>query len=315
MTEPTPLPSESPAPPPGVPRVGSATERLALAGATGFTGRRVARLLAAEGANPVCLVRRTSDVSVLPDGAERVVGDLADDRDLDRWLAGATSLVYCASMGFGHVPGVVAACERAGVSRAVFVSTTAIFTTLPAASREKRQAAEAAVIGSGLRWTILRPTMIYGAPGDRNLERLLRFVVEWPVVPVPGNGLAKVQPVHVDDLAAAVVSAWRTDAAAGRAYEISGREPVTLDRLIEIAAGVCGRRPFVLHLPLAPVAWALGTAEDIGLHPKIRREQVLRLAEDKAFPHDAAARDLGFSPRDLGEGLLAEARALRLAPA
>jgi nucleoside-diphosphate-sugar epimerase len=273
----------------------------------------VARLLFARGAAPVCLVRRRSDLAALPDGAVRREGDLDDAASLDRWLAGCRSLVYCASMGFGHVPGVLAACERAGVGRVVFVSTTALFTGLPAPSKAVRTAAEDAVRSSALRATIVRPTMIYGARGDRNVERLLRFVTRWPVVPVPGDGASLVQPVHVDDLAAAIVEAWARDVAVGRAYALSGAAPLALDAVIDAAAAACGRRRRKLHLPLGPVAWLLGAVEALGLRPRIRREQVLRLAEDKAFAHDDAARDLGFAPREFAVGVREEARALGLA--
>ena len=161
---------------------------VALAGGTGFTGRRVAARLVRQGLALRCLVRAGSDRSSLPAGAEAVVGDLGDVASLGRWLAGCESLVYTASMGFGHVPGVIAAAEAAGVRRAVFVSTTAIFTRLAASSKGVRVAAEDAVRASRLAWTIVRPTMIYGAPGDRNMERMLRSLARWPFVLVPGNG-------------------------------------------------------------------------------------------------------------------------------
>jgi nucleoside-diphosphate-sugar epimerase len=287
---------------------------VAVAGATGFTGRCVVSFLEACRVAPVCLVRPGSDVSKLGPGVTLRQGDLGEDASLDRWLAGCRSLIYVASMGFGHVPAVVAACERTGIGRAVFVSTTAIFTRLPAASKEPRVAAERAVTESALRATIVRPTMIYGAPGDRNVERLLRFVARWPLVPVPGAGRSLVQPVHVDDVAAAIVAAWSNEAAAGRTYDLSGARPMTLDEMIDAAAKACGKRRTKIHLPLAPVATMLGAAEAVGLRPRIRREQVLRLAEDKAFPYDAAARDLGFAPRTFEDGVAWEARLLGLAP-
>lgn len=285
---------------------------VAMAGATGFTGRRVAARLAAA-AELRCLVRPTSDRSVLPDGAEVLVGDLGDRGTLRTLLGGADALVYTASMGFGHVPDVVEALRETGVRRCVFVSTTALFTRLPAPSKAVRVAAEKAVTGSGLDWTIVRPTMIYGAPGDRNMERLLRRVATRRLVPVPGSGRHLIQPVHVDDLADAIVAAWRSGAAIGRAYDVSGAAPLSLNATIDAAARAVGRRVRRVHAPLAPVAWALGVAEALGLRLPLRREQVLRLAEDKAFSHAEATRDLGFAPRAFVEGIVQEARALGLA--
>ncbi len=289
---------------------------IALAGGTGFTGRRVAAGLAdARGAAALrCLVRAESDTSVLPAGVPTVRGDLGDAESLSAWLEGADALVYVASMGFGHVPAVVAAAESAGVRRAVFVSTTAIRTRLPAPSKSVRIAAEDAVRDSSFASTILRPTMIYGAPGDRNMERLLRAVARWPLVPVPGTGRYLIQPVHVDDLSAAIVSATLTIAASGREYDLSGDAPLSFDDTLRTAGRALGRHVRLIHVPLRPVAFILRCMESVGLRPRVTEEQVLRLAEDKAFAHVDATRDLAFNPRSLETGLAAEARLLALVP-
>jgi nucleoside-diphosphate-sugar epimerase len=287
---------------------------VAVAGATGFTGRRVAARLAAKGHALRCLVRATSDRSALPSGGDVVTGDLGDAVSLAKCLERCDSLVYTASMGFGHVPGVVAAAEKAGVRRAVFVSTTGIFTRLPAESKAVRVAAEETVRASGLAWTIVRPTMIYGAPGDRNMERLLRRVANARPVFVPGNGSALIQPVHVDDLADAIVAAFSSPAAERKSYDLSGAAPLSLDATIAAAAAAVGARRTKIHLPLSPVAVTLRLFETLRLPVPVKSEQVRRLSEDKAFAHDDAVRDFGFAPRTFQAGIAEEARLLGLAP-
>jgi len=229
-------------------------------------------------------------------------------------FAGHDTLLYVASMGFGHVPGVVAAAERAGIRRAVFVSTTAVLTRLPVRSKPVRAAAEQSVRDSGLTWTIIRPTMIYGSARDRNMCRLLRLLARLPAVPVPGSGSALQQPVHVDDVADAVIAAASAPAAAGREYVISGREPVTLAELVLQAGAAVGRRPALLRVPQGPVISALRLLERLRIRLPLRAEQVERLGEDKAFGHADAERDLGVRPRAFAEGILQEARDLGLAP-
>ena len=152
-------------------------------------------------------------------GAAPLEGDLDDDAALTGVFASARcdALVNLASLGFGHAPAIVAAAVGAGLGRAVFVSTTAVTTGLPARSKAVRLAAEAAVRSSGLAWTILRPTMIYGAPGDRNMCRLLALLIRarrgLPASGFPSccpclaaaGGLQ--QPVHVADVAGALLTA------------------------------------------------------------------------------------------------------------
>ncbi len=183
------------------------------------------------------------------------------------------------------------------------MSTTAIFTTLDSRSKTVRQAAEDFIRTSALRWTILRPTMIYGTPGDRNVARLLRLLRRSPVVVVPGGGHRLQQPVHVDDLASAVVAALESSVAAHHAYELAGPEPLTFRQLIDEAGAAIGRRPRVVSTPLGPTLAAVRAYERVARRPRIRAEQLERLGEDKAFDIEPARAALGFDPRPFSTGV------------
>src|SRR5205085_5177203 len=103
---------------------------------------------------------------------------------------------------------------------------------------------------SALDWTLVRPTMIYGTPADRNIARLLRLLRRAPLVPLPGGGRSLQQPVHVDDVADAIVRALERDPSIGRAYDLGGPEPLTLRELVQDAARAVGRRPWLVTVPL-----------------------------------------------------------------
>ena len=154
--------------------------------------------------------------------------------------------------------------------------------------------------------------MIYGAPGDRNLSRLLTLLHRVPVLPVPGGGRHLQQPVHVADLARAVLAAVERPAAEDVIYDVAGPAPLTFAELLQISARTVGSRARFVPVPLALAVAAARCCERLGRHPRIRAEQLQRLAEDKAFAIDDAARDLGYAPRPFADGILAEARALRL---
>lgn len=284
-----------------------------MTGGSGFLGSRVVPLLVGAGYEVSALARSAAAAATLDGlGATALAGDLDDPASVDAAFAasGAQALVNLASLGFGHAPTIVAAAEEAGLQRAVFVSTTAIFTTLDARSRAVRQAAEDVVRASALDWTILRPTMIYGAPGDRNMARLLRLLRKAPVVPLPGGGRGLQQPVHVDDLAQAVVAALTAAAAIGQGYELAGPEPLALRDVVRQSAAAVGRAPRVVSLPLAPAVAAVRLYERVSGRPRLRAEQIERLAEDKAFDIAAARRDLGFDPRPFAAGIREEAACL-----
>ena len=284
-----------------------------MTGASGFLGRSVLPELIRRGHHPVGLARSRAAAQIVTSlGADVVWGDLDDPAGLDAAFgeAGADALANLASLGFGHAPGIAAAAEEAGISRALFVSTTAIFTRLEASSLATRTSAEATIEGAQLRWTILRPTMIYGRPGDRNMHRLLRFVRSSPLVPLPGGGHRLIQPVHVDDLAGFVAIALERTEAVGQSYTVAGPEALSLRQVVEAAGRAAGRRPLLVTVPLGGAVTAIRLYEKVTRNPRLKVEQLLRLDEDKAFQIEAA-RNLGFAPRSFAEGIAAEASLLR----
>jgi uncharacterized protein YbjT (DUF2867 family) len=284
-----------------------------VTGGSGFLGASVIPLLREGGHDVVALARSgTAADRIRGLGASPIGGDLDDPVSLDASFgaAQADALVNLASLGFGHAPAIVAAAEGAAIERAVFVSTTAIFTRLDAGSKSVRQAAEDTIRASALRWTIVRPTMIYGTPGDRNMARLLVALRRWPVFPLPGGGRRLQQPVHVDDVAAAVVSAVEADVAVGKAYDVAGPEALSLRALVEQAAAAAGTSPRLIPVPLTPLVAGARLYELVAKRPRLRAEQLERLAEDKAFDIGPARADLAYDPRPFEQGIKEEASLL-----
>lgn len=287
--------------------------RIHVTGASGFLGCHVVPALVARGHAVTALVRsRTAADRVGRLGAAGIPGDLDDAASLDEAFAASEgeALVNLASLGFGHAPAIVAAAEEAGLRRAVFVSTTAVFTSLLATSKQVRLAAEDTIRASALEWTIIRPTMIYGTPGDRNMARLLRLIRRSPVVLLPGGGGRLQQPVHVDDLAGAIVAGVESPRTAGKAYDVAGPEPLTLRQLVADASAAVGRSPRPVTVPQYPVELALRCYERIARSPRLRVEQLRRLSEDKTFDIAAARADLAFCPRSFATGISQEAAML-----
>jgi uncharacterized protein YbjT (DUF2867 family) len=297
--------------------------RLLVTGGSGFLGGYV--LAEARGRGHVCVAlarSATAERAVAARGATPLAGDLDDGTALAAVFARARcdALVNLASLGFGHAPAIVWAAVNAGFDRAVFVSTTAVTTTLPARSKSVRLAAEESIRSSRLKWTILRPTMIYGAAGDRNLSRLLALLARArraPLVgglplllPVPGGGRRLQHPVHVADVAGAVVTAVERPETAGHCYDVAGPEPLAFGELLRASAAAIGYRVRLVPVPLAPVIALTRGYERVSRRPKIRAEQWQRLAEDKAFPIEAAACDLDYAPRSFAAGIREEAATL-----
>ena len=278
--------------------------KVCVTGATGFTGSRVVPLLLKSGYEVRCLYRASSDRSILslPE-IEWATGDLSDTSALTAAMQGTDVLVNVASLGFGHAESIVSAAQKAGIQRAIFISTTAIFTRLNARSKTVRVAAELAIETSGLKYTILRPTMIYGSPRDRNMWRLIRFMRYSPIVPVFGDGKYLQQPIHVDDVAGSMVSCLSNDKTIGKSYNIAGKYPLTYNEVVDTIARQLNKRVWKIHIPSKPVISLLGLLERARIPFPIRAEQVLRLNENKDFSYAEAQSDFGFSPLAFKEGI------------
>ncbi|MBL8089391.1 MAG: NAD(P)H-binding protein [Anaerolineales bacterium] len=281
--------------------------KIFVTGATGFTGSRVVPLLLKEGHQVRCLYRASSDRSSLPQPEiEWVTGDLSDSKSLSQAMQGTDALVNIASLGFGHADSIITAAKNAGIKRAIFISTTAIFTKLNAPSKKIRVAAELTIESSGLKYTILRPTMIYGSPRDRNMWRLIGFMKISPIVPIFGDGKYLQQPIFVDDVAQAVINCLANDTMIEKSYNIAGKQALTYNQVIDTIANQMNKRIWKIHIPSKPVVGLLTLFEKIRIPFPIKAEQVLRLNEDKAFSYEEASRDFGFSPRSFEEGIKIE---------
>lgn len=277
---------------------------ILLTGASGFTGSRILRQLLARGLRPRCLVRPSTRLSLLPAGIELAYGDIGDVESMSRALVNIDTVINTASLGFGHAPALIESLERAEIARTVFISTTAIFTSLNTASKAVRVAAEERIANSTLRYTILRPTMIYGSSRDRNICRLIRYLRSWRVIPIAGSGTGKQQPIYVDDLAAAVLQVLEKPQR--KAYNIAGATELTFNEMIDTVGRMIGRRVWRVHVPVAPAVAALRLIERGGISMPVRSEQLLRLGEDKSFDYSDAVRDFGYSPCTFEEGLRLE---------
>jgi len=280
-------------------------KRALVTGATGFLGEHVLRSCPS-GWRAEVFARPSSDLSRLPAGTTVHEGDLGDPPSLRKALEGADALLNIASLGFGHAPAIVQAAREARVPRAVFFSTTAVFTKLEARSKAVRLEAERLVSESGLAFTLLRPTMIYGTPRDRNIWRLIRLLRWAPAVPLVEGGRRLQQPVFVEDAARAAWSALDARAAVGGAYDIPGAEALPFAEMVAIIAHLLGRRVAVVSIPRGAALAAAAAARCLPFMPKISSEQILRLEEDKAFDPRPAREAFGYAPLDFEAGVRRE---------
>ncbi|MBR0663310.1 NADH-ubiquinone oxidoreductase [Roseomonas hellenica] len=270
---------------------------IAVIGASGRSGTALCRALAAEGM-PFIPVVRDAARWTLP-GTPRVA-DLRDPIGLKRALQGAERIASGAHARW--TPAILAAAPPE--ARLVLMGSTRRFSRWPDDHGNGVRAGEAALLAANRPGVMLHPTMIYGAEGEDNVQRLAALIRRLPVAPLPGGGRALVQPIHQSDVTRALVAALRHPWRRAETLVIAGPEALPYrDFLLAVAAAAGLRAPPILPVPgallraLAPLTRILP-----GL-PRIGADEVRRLLEDKAFDIGPMRRTLGITPISLAEGL------------
>jgi uncharacterized protein YbjT (DUF2867 family) len=281
---------------------------IAITGALGFVAARLIPHLVERGTPLVFVVRPGRDATRLERSGEIRRADLDRPETCTDAFKGVNAIVHLS--GLSQVTGLVPVLESAGVKRGVFVSSAGVHTRLVSPGSDAKRRGEAKLRASSIDYTILRPSMIYGTPADRNMARLLHWIRSNPVLLIPGNGSTLQQPIHVDDLVAAILAALDRPESARREYDVGGPEALPLREIIRLSASALGRRVHVIGVPLMPAYHLVRWARRTGLRTPVQPEQVLRLVESKAVDISSAERDLGFRPRSFADGIRDEAKDL-----
>jgi uncharacterized protein YbjT (DUF2867 family) len=264
----------------------------------GASGRSGATLCRALGQPFRAVVRDAAKWRALGIAADHAVAELADEAALRAALAGATTIISCAHAR--HIPAILAAASPD--ARFVFMGSTRRHSRWPDAHGDGVRAGEAAFVASRRPGVMLHPTMIYGAEGEDNVQRLAALMRRLPILPLPGGGTALVQPIHQADVTRSLLAAAARHNAAPEVIIIAGPEALAYRAFcaeVARAARITPRR--VLPLPAALLMAASPLAR-IFL-PRIGADEIRRLTEDKAFDITAMREALGVTPIPLAEGL------------
>lgn len=284
---------------------------IALTGATGLTGRFLVSSLREYGYQGIirCLVRPTSCVEDMPSDKriQYYTGDCTNVESLIQFLQDAKSLIHVANIRYSE--NVISACQASGVARITVVSTTGIYSQYQKYASEYIEIEEK-IKNSGLDYTIIRPTMIYGNHRDKNIHKLVKIVDRLPIVPLVGAGDSLMQPIYAMDLANVIAAAHLNDVAICKEYNVAGKEPITYKSLMEEIAKALAKKRLFVSVPYS-LCLACGYLGEVIPNGLINLERIQRLKEDKAFDYSLARDEVGFSPRSFQEGVVLEIQALR----
>jgi uncharacterized protein YbjT (DUF2867 family) len=281
-------------------------------GGTGFIGRRVVRHLRRSGTH-VRIVSRHRGLDK-DDGIEQIAADARDQRSVEAAVAGADSVVNAISLYVEHgsdtfqsvhvetAAKIARAARQAGIRRFVHVSGIGANTASPSPYIRSRGQGEAAVQTAFPSAVIVRPAVMF-APDDEFLTTILRLLRSLPAYPIFGAGRTRLQPVYVDDVAAAVAQILRQSQKPFPVYELAGPRVYSYEELLRTIARIAGLRPVLIRMPFALWGALAGVAEMLPRAPLTRNQVELMQIDTTASESLPGFRALGISPRSLEEEL------------
>jgi NADH dehydrogenase len=301
--------------------------RFFIAGGTGFIGKHLISALAEGGLRAKCLVRSPAKSEICKKaGLDVAIGDITDRESLKGKLDNCDTVVHLVGIieekeGLSfervHVDGtenLVAEAKKAKIRHFFYQSSLGASPSSWSRYLKTKAKAEEIVRTSGIPYTTFRPSLIVG-DWDKFTLKLKDLIASSPVVPVPGDGKAKFQPLYVGDWVKCFLKLFSSPSPvirdASPLYELGGPEHLTYNELLSLLMEAMGASKPIVHFPMEMVKLGLSLSRGfqrvagmLGKKiPSVTGEQLRLLETDNICDRAAVERHFGFVPVRYKEAL------------
>ncbi len=236
-------------------------------------------------------------------------GDISNKKDCAGLCDGVTTVYHLAAIIISpdktkfdtiNVQGtknIVAEAVRSSVDHFIYVSSASVVYPNPTPYSLSKRSAESIVKQSGLRFTIIRPTLVYGKQGGQEFDMYLDYLKKFPIVPFIGNGNALKRPVFVDDIIKGLIALHSNETTIGKTYNFSGGEAVSIKDFSRLCLDCMGlTKKKIAHIPVwlcFVIAFFLKFAQS---KPVLSRQTICGITQDANLDPAEAQNDLGYAP-------------------
>lgn len=286
-------------------------QRICIIGGSGFIGSYIAERLTEQGCQLTIATRRRerakASLLVLP-GAQLVEADIHRPEALKSLISGHDAVINMVGILHGNAAQfdkahvqltekVIAACQSLGVRRLIHISALGADERGPSLYQQSKGRAEARVRESGLEWTILRPSVVFGH-GDSFLNMFASLLRKAPFLPLAGAH-TRFAPIWAGDVAHAVEASLPRRAAIGQSLNLAGPGVYTLAELVSLVGRHIGKPQPVIALPQSLAMLQAALMECLPGPTLISRDNVRSLSVDNISDQPFPSALLGFSPTAL----------------
>jgi len=230
-----------------------------VTGAFGYTGKYITQRLLSMNQNVKTLTNHIPSDNPFENKITAAPLNFNNPQELAKSMEGASTLYNTYWIRFpyknktyddavANTKVLVTAAKKAGIRRIVHISITNASSSSPLAYFKGKGIVEDIIKDSGISFAFLRPTLIFGKE-DILINNIAWFLRKFPVFSVSGSGQYLVQPVFVDDVAAAAVDAGRKSE--NLIWDVAGPETFTFNELINLIKEKISSSVKIIHLPPA----------------------------------------------------------------
>ena len=282
-----------------------------VTGAPGFLGRRVVSELQARRHTVRCLVHTPGGERIFPDRTPDIYyGNVTDAEALAEAAKGVEIVIHLVAIirqrrraTFKTInqvgtANVVAAAKESGVKHFIHISANGVANDVKFRYLYSKWQGEQAVINSGLPYTILRPTLMFG-PGDEFLNTLAGLARIFPLVPVAGAGRNRYQPIAVEDVARCVALSVDRQDLKGKTLDIGGPDQLSYNAIVSIVARTLGKKRWRIHLPVWMMHLGALALQVFQPRPAVTVDQLRMLGIRNVGEPGIVEQSFDFTPRTL----------------
>ncbi len=295
----------------------SALNTVLVTGAAGNMGTRLVKGLVDRGFDVRALVLpgdplqgRLHDVS-----CEVVQGDITRPETLSGVFSGVNLVYHLAAVILSsdtsayeriNVRGtrnVLRGAMDSGVEHFIYVSSASVvYPKTTPYSRSKIRCEQMVCANGRMKYTIVRPTLVYDSDGGQEFMLFLKYLKKFPVVPFIGAGRALKNPVHADDIMQGLLSLAANPKAFDKVYAFCGGQEISIRDLAKLMLAYHGGyKPFV-SIPVWLCKLAARVMAIVMDDPPLTLSAIAGITQDANLDARSAFLDLGYDPIGVDEG-------------
>jgi uncharacterized protein YbjT (DUF2867 family) len=286
---------------------------ILITGATGYIGRHLVARLIAQEERLRCLVRNNEKAATMfPSGkVEFAQGDTTSITSLGATMQGIDTIVHAAFITADHkqsagnhyeatnvqgTANLVKTAKNAGVKRIIEISGLGTKPDRPGSYMQGRYIAEKMVKESGLDWTIIQPSVLFGkeAPFIKGLTDLINSA---PVVPLIGDGKIMFQPIYVEDVVTVILKTLEDPQhTTNKTFTIGGPAYYSFTQIIDELLKTLHKSRIKIPAPLPLVGIGAAMMEALMPKPPLTKAAMALFSFDNTTDLQSVKRDFGFTP-------------------